>query len=1066
MKKKRRMFSLIGRQLPSVLSTVRKYHVSRSSVKKFSFEFPESFLVQKRNEMKKKSPFGFGGLGDTVYRRTYARENEDWVATCARVVRGTMNMYTARLTEVSGPESVDAGFIQALAQEMFESMFHIKFLPPGRGLWGCGSPITEERGLYAALNNCGFVSTKDMKTDPVAPFTFLMDASMLGVGVGFDTLGAGQISIVDKNRSFGSGTYVIPDSREGWVNALKLLLQHYFIPGHKHPRFDYSLIRPAGAPIRAFGGVSGGPEPLIHALTEIEIILESSRGKLITITNIVDIMNIIGKCIVSGNVRRSAEIAFGDPNSEEFMDLKDYTKNPHRSSFGWTSNNSIMAEVGMDYGPIVDRIFRNGEPGLFWHKNAQNYSRIMDPPDYKDTKAIGSNPCITGDTVILTARGPKKADTLIGIPFDVVVDNEVHHSPSGMFRTGYKPVYRIKTKEGYQLDVTRDHKIWVASDVSHASRKTVWKRAKDLIHGDRIILNNSRLFKGWDGQGTREEGWIVGALVGSNCFDHEKMSAGFRFSEGVSMTLCAEMMEKVKACPSVRHLFPDGVSQAIPNNNDFIFAAYELWDLCASFKVYGIDDIDDSLCYDTSSEFQKGFISGVFDTTISMDDLRTDRFSLKIRLKSNCQSSMLQKMLLNFGVASSVSMKREYIDVNACVDDYVASITEFTGMYRTFFIKYDNIPEFMKKVGLLNFIAARVVTDNLKAYKRHPHKEKFVATFESLDFIRNDTVYDCTVNDIHKFGANGMIIHNCLEQTLEPYELCCLVETFPDRHDNLEEFKRTLELAFFYAKTVTLGQVHWPQTAEVMNRNRRIGTSMSGLAQFEARRGLAALKQWCVDGYTHLRIFDTVLSSQLKIPQSIKITSIKPSGSVSLLAGATPGIHYPVAKEYIRRVRFPANSPLLVPLKNAGYYIEDAKDGIPGSTKVVEFPISTSDSAIPSVKDVSIWKQLEFATFMQRFWADNSVSATVTFDPKNTSRKEVILALMSYDHNLKGISFLPHIDFGAFPQMPYEPIDSATCRRLNEGIKPIEWDDASKEFVEVKEKTFCDNDTCELPLKQ
>ncbi len=77
----------------------------------------------------------------------------------------------------------------------------------------------------------------------------------------------------------------------------------------------------------------------------------------------------------------------------------------------------------------------------------------------------------------------------------------------------------------------------------------------------------------------------------------------------------------------------------------------------------------------------------------------------------------------------------------------------------------------------------------------------------------------------------------CLEQTLEPYELCCLVETFPERHESLDDFKRTLKFAYLYAKSVTLGKTHWPETNRVMLRNRRIGCSMSGLAQFITNRG-------------------------------------------------------------------------------------------------------------------------------------------------------------------------------------------------------------------------------------
>ena len=105
--------------------------------------------------------------------------------------------------------------------------------------------------------------------------------------------------------------------------------------------FDYSKIRPAGVPISGFGGVASGHEPLAEVHKDIEKVLEKNSGELITITTIVDIMNLIGKCVVAGNVRRTAEIVFGDPHSDEYLDLKNYKVNPHRETFGWTSNNSI-----------------------------------------------------------------------------------------------------------------------------------------------------------------------------------------------------------------------------------------------------------------------------------------------------------------------------------------------------------------------------------------------------------------------------------------------------------------------------------------------------------------------------------------------------------------------------------------------------------------------------------------------------------------------------------------------------------------------------------------------------
>lgn len=119
-----------------------------------------------------------------------------------------------------------------------------------------------------------------------------------------------------------------------------------------------------------------------------------------------------------------------------------------------------------------------------------------------------------------------------------------------------------------------------------------------------------------------------------------------------------------------------------------------------------------------------------------------------------------------------------------------------------------------------------------------------------------------------------------MEQTLESYEICCLVETFPDKHDGLEDFLRTLELAVLYAKSVTLGPTHWPRTNNVMLRNRRIGTSLSGIAQFISSRGLNTLKVWCERGYQHVQKSDKRISDHFGIPRSIKTTCIKPSGPI------------------------------------------------------------------------------------------------------------------------------------------------------------------------------------------
>jgi hypothetical protein len=98
----------------------------------------------------------------------------------------------------------------------------------------------------------------------------------------------------------------------------------------------------------------------------------------------------------------------------------------------------------------------------------------------------------------------------------------------------------------------------------------------------------------------------------------------------------------------------------------------------------------------------------------------------------------------------------------------------------------------------------------------------------------------------------------CAEQSLESFEMCTLVETYLNRHEDLEDYKRTLKFAYLYAKTVTLLPTHWEETNAIMQRNRRIGTSMSGVANFADNQGLPALRQWMDEGYKTIQKYDEV----------------------------------------------------------------------------------------------------------------------------------------------------------------------------------------------------------------
>ena len=119
----------------------------------------------------------------------------------------------------------------------------------------------------------------------------------------------------------------------------------------------------------------------------------------------------------------------------------------------------------------------------------------------------------------------------------------------------------------------------------------------------------------------------------------------------------------------------------------------------------------------------------------------------------------------------------------------------------------------------------------------------------------------------------------CVEQQLEDAELCCLVETFPAKHEDYEDYQRTLKIAYLYGKTITLSNTHWPETNAKMLKNRRIGLSQSGVVQAFNKFGRREVYAWCDRAYEYVKELDEEYSNWLCIPKSIRMTSIKPSGS-------------------------------------------------------------------------------------------------------------------------------------------------------------------------------------------
>lgn len=358
-----------------------------------AFKLSEKFLQKYKG---KQPNWGYGTLSYFTYKRTYSRtmdddNQEEFFDTLKRVTEGTFSIQEKHCKSNGLPWHAHKA--QKTAQEFFKRMWEFKFLPPGRGLWIMGTPLVDKVGS-AALNNCGFSSTRDIDIEFAAPFAWTMDMLMLGVGIGFDTKGAGKIIIKQPKESIIH--YDIPDTREGWVESVRLLLNSY--RGGNKVKFTYDKIRPYGADIRGFGGKASGPGPLIELHENIRKLLDNLIGEHITSVVIVDIMNFIGKCVVSGNVRRSAELAIGEVSDDDYVEMKDPFKySEELVDRRWASNNSVFVSSSSDFSKVVNGIIKNGEPGLIFLDNARHYGRLKDGfnpfESEKYDDVMGFNPC-------------------------------------------------------------------------------------------------------------------------------------------------------------------------------------------------------------------------------------------------------------------------------------------------------------------------------------------------------------------------------------------------------------------------------------------------------------------------------------------------------------------------------------------------------------------------------------------------------------------------------------------------------------------------------------------------
>lgn len=318
---------------------------------------------------------------------------------------------------------------------------------------------------------------------------------------------------------------------------------------------------------------------------------------------------------------------------------------------------------------------------------------------------------------------------------------------------------------------------------------------------------------------------------------------------------------------------------------------------------------------------------------------------------------------------------------------------------------------------------------------------------------KNGRLGEVEINNFDLKDDSIIGFNPCAEATLGDSESCNLSELFLNNIETKEEMFECARLLYKTQKAIAAHTYLFDETNKIVHKNMRLGLGVTGVCQ-----KIEDIKDWCDYTYKNLRLFDKEWSKKNGYPESIRLTVVKPSGSLSLLPGTTPGVHPGFSKFFKRRVRFATNDPLVEVLRNAGYHLESefGFDGKPNhDITIVSFPCQFDDKTVLA-KDTTAIKQLEIVKLLQTYWADQAVSVTCYYKIEEIPEIKKWLS-ENYNNGIKSVSFLLKNDHG-FTQPPLEEITQEEYSKMKKSLSELNLSkDKSSDMIDI---SGCDSGAC------
>ncbi|MBM3564758.1 MAG: ribonucleoside reductase [Alphaproteobacteria bacterium] len=729
--------------------------------------------------------------------------------------------------------------VAAISQQIWDMKYRLKGAD--------GHPVDKTiADTWRRVARAAAAAEKDVPADLGAPsprevwearfFEAMNDFRFLPAGRILSGAGAGRR--VTLFNCFVMGT--IPDDMAGIFDQLKeaaLTMQQGGGIG-----YDFSTLRPKGAPVKGVGADASGP------------------------LTFMDVWDAMCRTIMSAGSRRGAMMGVmrcDHPDIEDFIEAKRQPGRLRMFNLSVLATDAFMQAVKEDaawelsFGGAVfrslparelwDKIMRAtyayAEPGVIFIDRINRLNNLA----YCETISA-TNPCVTAETWVQTADGPRQVADLVGRPFAAVLDGSPHASAQqGFFATGVKPVLRLATREGMSLRLTEDHPVRRIAVKTRYGLEAEWIKAGELAPGDAILLNDHRRLSGWPGNGGQEEGYLLGLLVGDGTLKSDAailsvwtqpLAANGDGDVQGADGIMAAALEAARTLP--RRADFSGWSK-VAGRPEFRLKLAALRELAFSFGMAPGDKNIGPAIERASSDFYRGFLRGFFDADGSVQGSQAKGVSVRLAQSDVARLEAVQRMLLRLGIVSSLYKQRRAAGLQRLPDGKGGVRDYPIREQHELVVSGENVLRFAERIGFADTAKAARLSAALSSFKRALNRERFLATVDSVTPDGTEAVFDVQIPGVNAFDANGIVAHNCGEQPLPPYGACLLGSINLARmvNDPFAETARLDEAALtdlvrtavrLMDNVIEISGFPLPQQDHEARAKRRIGLGLTGLA--------------------------------------------------------------------------------------------------------------------------------------------------------------------------------------------------------------------------------------------